>query len=80
MRARPVWLVHLVWAVAAVAFAYYTLWQVLTGAWHWVLLGFLIYVGLSLPMTFRTMRRTLRAYWNALVAARKNRELGGMSG
>jgi hypothetical protein len=74
------WLGHLVWIVAAVAYAYYTLLRVLTGTWHWVLLGFLIYVVLSLPMTFRTMRRTLRAYWNAPVAARKNRELSGMSG
>jgi hypothetical protein len=70
-----VWLLHLVWVTAAVAYAYYTLWRVLTGAWHWVLLGFLIYVVLSLPMTFRTMRRTLRASWNAPAAAEANREL-----
>jgi hypothetical protein len=70
-----VWFLHLAWVVAAVAYAYYTLWRGLKGTWHWVLLGFLIYVALSLPMTFRTMRRMLRAYWNAPVAASANREL-----
>lgn len=78
-RAR-VWLFHLVWVVAAVGYAYYTFWHVLTGTWHWVLLGFLIYVGLSLPMTFRTMRRTLRTHWNAPVAAKANRELARTGG
>jgi hypothetical protein len=73
-RAR-VWLLHLTLVVAAVIYAYYELWNVLSGLWRWVLLGWLIYSALTLPLTIRTMRRTFHTYWNAPTAAEKNREV-----
>ena len=69
------WLVHLVWVIAALVLVYYQLWDGLSGAWRWVLLGFLAYTALTIPLTVRTIRRTLHAYWNAPEAAKKNREL-----
>jgi hypothetical protein len=69
------WLFHLVWIVAVLAYVYYQLWNGLSGVWRWVLLGFLAYTVLTMPLTFRTIRRMLRAYWNAPEAAKKNREL-----
>lgn len=71
------WLLHRIWIVAALVFVYYQLWHGLSGTWRWVVLGFIVYMALSAPFTFRTMRRTLRAYWNAPQAAQRNRELAG---
>jgi len=70
-RAR-VWAVHAVWLTAAIVYAYVTLWHLLPGLWRWLLVGFLVYSGLTTPLT---IRRMLGAYWNAPEAAKKNREL-----
>jgi hypothetical protein len=69
------WLFHLTWVLAATRYAYYQLLQGSSGMWHWFLVGFLIYCLLTLPLTVRTISRTLRSSWNAPEAAKKNREL-----
>jgi hypothetical protein len=69
-RAR-FWVVHLVWIVAAAAYAYVLLWSLLPGVWRWLLLGFLVYGAITTPFT---MRQMLRAYWNAPEAAKRNRQ------
>jgi hypothetical protein len=69
------WLIHLTWVLAALIFVYYRLWHGLSGTWRWVLVGFIAYTVLTIPLTFRTMRRTLYGYWNAPEAIKKNRDL-----
>jgi hypothetical protein len=66
------WLVHVVWITTAIAVADATLWRSLPGIWRWVVIGVLAYGLVSTPIT---IRRMLRAYWNAPEAARRNRQL-----
>lgn len=66
------WVVHLIWIVAFGAYAYVQLWSWLPGWAQWVLLIFLLSSVVTTPFTIRKM---LRAYWNAPNAARRNREL-----
>jgi hypothetical protein len=70
-RAR-LWVVHLVWIVGAVAYAYVSIWSLLPGVWRWALLGFLSYGAITTPFT---MRQMLRAYWNAPEAAARNKQI-----
>jgi hypothetical protein len=76
-RKRPhgwrawVWLLHLAWIAAAVAYAWTMLWPALPGIWRWVIVGFVVYSTIATPIT---MRQVLRAYWNAPQAAEKNRQ------
>ena len=70
-RAR-LWVVHLILIVGAVAYAYVSIWPLLSGVWRWALLGFLVYGTIITPLT---MRQMLRAYWNAPEAAIRNRRI-----
>ncbi len=77
-RARPqgkrawLWLVHLVWIIAAMVVAIATLWSSIPDVWRWVIVGFFAYSAIVTPLT---MARTLRAYWNAPKAGEENRQL-----
>src|SRR5207253_2758501 len=77
-RSRPqgkrvwLWLVHLVWIIAAMVVAIATLWSSIPGIWRWVIVAFYAYSAIGTPLT---VARTLRAYWNAPHAAEENRQL-----
>jgi hypothetical protein len=70
------WIGHALWMVAAAAYAcvavWPSVWPALPGIWRWVLVGFLAYGVLSLPVVLWFV---LRIHWNASEAARHNRDL-----
>jgi hypothetical protein len=73
-RRAWLWVVHLVWIVGAISYAYVRIWSVVPGIWRWVLLAFLAYSAITAPLTLRQM---LRAYWNAPEAAMRNNQAAG---
>jgi hypothetical protein len=76
-RSRPqgkhawLWLLHLGLIIAGSVGAFLTLWSIIPGNWRWVAIGICAY---SAVITLFTVRQTLRAYWNAPEAAKKNRQ------
>jgi hypothetical protein len=81
-RTRPTgwkawaWIGHAAWmvgaAVYAVVVAWPTVWPALPGVWRWIIVGFLAYGLLTLPVILWFI---LSAHWNAPEAARENRDL-----
>jgi hypothetical protein len=59
-------------AVYAVVVAWPTVWPALPGVWRWIIVGFLAYGLLTLPVILWFI---LSAHWNAPEAARENRDL-----
>jgi hypothetical protein len=47
------WVVHLLWVVAAIAYADDLIWSSLGGAWKWIFLGLLLYTAIAMPFTMR---------------------------
>lgn len=66
------WVIHGIWIVFAFAFAYVLIVSRMPGMWRWVVLGLLVYTAITMPIM---LRQTLRAYWNAPEAARRNKDV-----
>jgi hypothetical protein len=71
-KRRWLWLLHLIWVVAAVVVALISSWSSIPGSWRWPLVGVFAYSTIVTPIT---IARGLRTYWNAPEAAEKNRQL-----
>jgi hypothetical protein len=70
------WILHAAWIIGVVTYAcvevWPSLWHTLPGIWRWLIVGFLIYSLISLPIILWFI---LRMQWNAPEAARRNGDI-----